>query len=91
MCTPVVAHLHVLYLPHVDVLAVEQQTADLLHLGLDLHGLVVHDRELGLQTLVLRGLHDHGLRQRRQLGEGRRGYTTKYCIIIVKDNSFKKV
>ena len=36
-------------------------------LGLELHGLVVEDGELGLKTFVLRCLDDDVLRQRRQL------------------------
>lgn len=55
-------YLHVLDLPQVGILGGEQQCPGLVQLGLDPQGLVVEQRELGLQTLVLRGLLHHLLR-----------------------------
>ena len=63
------AHLHLFNVPQVCVLGVLELGARLLQLGLHRQTLVVEHGELGLQTLVLRRLHDHRLGQVQQLQE----------------------
>lgn len=55
------SHLHVLYLPQVSIFGCEQQSSGFIQLGLHTQRLIVQQRELWLEALVLWRLLQHFL------------------------------
>lgn len=65
-----------------SILAVLKLCPGLFQLGLQLHWLIVQNRKLWLQTLVLRGFHNNTLWQLSQLWAKKSGFKSEHRVLI---------